>query len=184
MIVNDNDAVARLNSPLNLINRLKTISSSSPRKDAMSLFGINRRRDSSREDTLPTASIPKKPAQFFNPFQESAKSQASHQNNESQSEIPVLDEILENHESQIKLGLAHDSALKLLNASIDALATKLDDVKADKLSSVISAASKTVESIRRERVESAKNGKDREVHYHFYTPIQKKIDQYEVIDVS
>ena len=49
---------------------------------------------------------------------------------------------------------------------------------------MISAASKTVESIRRERNENAKQGKDREVHYHFYTPEQKKVSDYEVIDVT
>ncbi len=96
----------------------------------------------------------------------------------------TLDHLLENHESQIKLGLAHDKALDLLNRSVDALSAKLDDVKADKLPSVISAASKTVESIRKERNEASKSGKDREVHYHFYTPEQKSVSQYEIIDVA
>jgi hypothetical protein len=181
MILNDKDATARLSSPMNLINRLKE---SSSRKSAMSLFGIGRKNESN----ISTTSVPivaevqsglvsneelvSKAA--FNPFQ---KPSETHQQ-------PILDNILENNESQIKLGLAHDSALSLLNNSIAQLAAKLDDVRADRLPSVIAAASKTVESIRKERAENSKTNKDREVHYHFYTPEQRKLDTYEVIDVA
>ena len=100
------------------------------------------------------------------------------------SATPLLDEILTDSDSQIKLGLAHDKALDLLTRSVDALASKLDDVKADKLPSTILAASKVVDAIRRERSESVKNNRDRDVHYHFYTPQQKKIADFEVIDVG
>ena len=96
----------------------------------------------------------------------------------------MLDEILTDSDSQIKLGLAHDKALDLLTRSVDALASKPDDVKADKLPSTILAASKVVDAIRRERSESVKNNRDRDVHYHFYTPQQKKIADFEVIDVG
>ncbi|MBI3334559.1 hypothetical protein HYZ97_03670 [Candidatus Pacearchaeota archaeon] len=96
---------------------------------------------------------------------------------------PQIDDILNGSESQIKLSLAHDNALELLNRSVDILSEKLDDVRADRLPSVISAASKVVESIRKERNEVVKNS-DREVHYHFYTPQQRKVEDYEVIDVT
>ena len=185
MIIKDKDAAARLNSPMNLVNRLKNLSSS--RKDAMGLFGVNRHkteippiRESGRKE-LETIEL-------FNPFQPKESSQVPATvppiSNLPEQSTTSLDNILENHESQIKLGLAHDNALSLLNNSIKQLAEKLDDVRADRLPSVIAAASRTVESIRKERNEQLKNNKDTEVHYHFYTPEQRKIETYEVIDVA
>jgi hypothetical protein len=169
MIINDKDALKRLESPMNLINKLK--SQSSNKKNAMSLF-------------IPTQSS--KPVEpLFNPFQkapESLRIQESQVIPEAVS--PKVDEILENSDAKIKLGLAHDKALDLLTRSVDMLAGKLEDVKADKLPAVVGAASKVVESIRRERNEAAKNNKDREVHYHFYTPQQQKVSDFEVIDVG
>lgn len=92
--------------------------------------------------------------------------------------------LLDNSDTQIKLGLAHDNALKLLNESVETLTLKLPNVRADKLPAVITAASKVVESIRKERNEVNKNSKDRDVHFHFYTPTQKKISDYDVIEVE
>ena len=183
MIVNNNDAVARLASPMNLINRLRRANGNkSERSSAMSLFCGNGDKKPAEIQTIG----------LVNPFlsvrvKESVKIEALQTSPKTSPEIlqsETLDNILENHESQIKLGLAHDEALKLLNNSIALLSTKLDDVKADRLPSVISAASKTVESIRRERNEVSKNGKDKEVHYHFYTPQQKTLSDYEIIDVT
>jgi hypothetical protein len=155
MIINNDEAAKRLNSPLNLINRLRETKSNAKAKAAMAIF------------------IP--------PKAEAAKLRIEPKLND---ETPILDSILENSEAQINLGLAHDSALKLLTNSISSLATKLDDVKPDKLPAAIMAASKVVESIRRERNEALKNNKDREVHYHFYTPEQKVLTDYEVIEVQ
>jgi hypothetical protein len=174
---------------MNLINRLR--GNGDKKNNAMVLFGIGLRPEIKKEIN-------------FNPFSATQKiitqGIEQPQNIEQPQKIespqplalipsptpsPALADILENHESQIKLGLAHDKALDLLNNAVAALALKLEDVKADKLPSVISAASKTVESIRRERNEAAKNGsKDREVHYHFYTPIQKPVSDYNVIEIT
>ena len=201
MIIKDEEALKRLNSPLNLINKLRSSSGNNGnngRKSAMSLFGIGRKK---LEEVMPSVSVqvgttektggphPVKNTQSFNPFQ-AATSQlnpitAIAVAAEKPQQASSLSNILENHESQIKLGLAHDNALELLNNSVEMLSRKLEDVKADKLPSVISAASKTVESIRRERNEAAKNEKDREVHYHFYTPSQHKMEDYgEIIEVT
>jgi len=189
MIVNNSDAVARLNSPINLMNKLKSLSNSSSRTSAMSLFGIGKTPAAPKIEEKLVEEVKVE----FNPFcsanlKEESQSSLLPQLTSSLPSIipssPVLDDILGDHDTQISLGLAHDGALKLLNASVTLLAAKLDDVKADKLPAVISAASKTVESIRRERNENAKQGKDREVHYHFYTPEQKKVSDYEVIDVT
>jgi len=162
MIVNDKQAAARLASPMNLINKLRSTTSSKPRNAAMSLFI--------------RPSVPEIKKDSFNPFEKQPPSALIPQT--SEPEPTKLDDILSNNEAQISLGLAHDKALKLLNNSVDMLSTKLDDIKTDKLPQVIAAASKVVESIRKERNES------KEVHYHFYTPEQKKVSDYEVIDVS
>jgi hypothetical protein len=179
MIVTNDSAITRLKSPMNLMNRLHSLSSK--KNDAMSLFGINKSQaqTSKTNEPLPPAKIE------FNPFSEkkteTLTAPSVHPKETSQ---PILDNILEDNDTQIKLGLAHDNALKLLNDSVTLLATKLDDIKADKLPSVVSAASKVVEGIRKERSESAKLGKDKEVHYHFYTPQQRKVSDYEIIEVG
>lgn len=157
MIVNDKDALARINSPINLINRMKSLSSNPARKSAMSLF------------IKPSIA---------------AEESKQEENKPDSSSGVSLDDISSDHDSKIELALAHDSALKLLNASVSALSAKLDDVRADKLPSVIAAASKTVESIRRERNEQSKTNKDREVHYHFYTPKQKELSDYIVVEAQ
>jgi len=163
MIIKDDSAVARLNSPLNLINQLKNLSNDRKKKDAMSLFGINR----SPAAAAQISGLKPRPIEQV-----------------IEKEEAKLDDILQDSEAKINLGLAHDSALKLLNASLTLLSDKLPEVSASKLPSVIAAASKTVESIRKERNEAAKNNKDQEVHYHFYTPQQNKLENYEVIDVQ
>lgn len=175
MIINDIDAAKRLSSPMNLINKLKSLNGNGKKNNAMSLFGIGKKEEKVIKSIT-----------SFNPFEEIKKESTplDRQPVNTNEELAKLDNIIENHESHIKLGLAHDRALDLLNRSVDMLSTKLDEVNASKLPAVISAASKTVESIRRERSEAAKNNKDREVHYHFYTPEQKKLSEYEVIDVA
>jgi hypothetical protein len=157
MIINNDEASKRLNSPLNLINKLRETKANAKAKAAMAIF------------------IP--------PKAEAAKLRIEPKLSD-ESDAPLLDQILENNEAQISLGLAHDTALKLLTSSISSLSAKLDDVKPDKLPAAIMAASKVVESIRRERNEALKNNKDREVHYHFYTPEQKTLTDYEVIEVQ
>jgi len=182
MIVNNKDAAARLASPMNLMNRLKDVTKSNERKSAMSLFI---KPASPKKEEVKFIEIKKS----FNPFQAKEESlvptfqtpQAPYLPESSES----IDNIMEDHEAKIQLGLAHDKAVKLLNDSVAMLATKLDDIKADRLPQVISAASKTIESIRSERNEVNKNNKsDREVHYHFYTPNQRKLDDFEVIEVT
>jgi hypothetical protein len=167
MIINNDEASKRLNSPLNLINRLRESKTNAKAKAAMAIF-------IPPKGVMPSDTGSKQ--SVYKP--EIAGVQHPAENTET------LDQILENHEAQINLGLAHDSALKLLTNSISSLATKLDDVKPDKLPAAIMAASKVVESIRRERAEASKNNKDREVHYHFYTPEQKQLTDYEVIEVQ
>jgi len=188
MLINDKTAVARLASPMNLMNRLSSLKTNG-RQSAMSLFipsvsqikGVDIKVSKKIEEDKELKII-------FNPFDIKKES------TQVPSTLPTivtpvtqevqLDNLIENHDAQVKLGLAHDKALEILNSAMSMLENKLDDVRADKLPAVITAAGKVVESIRKERSENSKNNKDREVHYHFYTPQQKKISDYEIIDVA
>lgn len=196
MLVNNDAALARLDSPSNLINRLRS-SSNSPRKDAMNLFGMNRKsmaaikkideevNEPIREEVK--AEVKKeevKEVKTFNPFAHKTSQLDSRSPTQNINIIPQVEQIVQDSESKLKLALAHDSALALLNDSVALLKLKLEDVKADKLPGVITAASKVVEGIRRERSEASKLNKDQEVHYHFYTPQQRKITDFQVIDVQ
>jgi hypothetical protein len=177
MLISNEKANEKLNNPNNLMNKLRegNNNSNGNKNNSMSLFGIGIRP--SIQSSVPSTSpiippIPRPPINTIQPKRE-----------ENESQIPSTEELLPESSAQIKLGLAHDAALGLLSDSVATLKTKLDSVKADKLPSVITAASKVVESIRRERIELNKKNNGNEVHFHFYTPEQKKLDDFEVIDV-
>lgn len=177
MFVSDKDAEKRLNSPLNLINALRA-SNGNSRKNAMSLFirpaasQIERAESEEFKPEIKLVSNDK----IVNPF-------------EKHEEIlipstPKTDEIVKTADAELKLGLAHNEAIDVLSRSVKMLGDKLDDIPASKLPAVITATSKVVEGIRKERLEREKTGANRDVHYHFYTPQQKSITDYQVIDVS
>jgi hypothetical protein len=154
MLISDQAAKEKLNSPLNLFNRLAELSQSTPRH--------NQRQNNQNGLSLfvpPSAVQP------------------------SPDEVPSLDGLLDNAETKIKLGLAHDKAVDLIHSAVSALHDKIDDIKADKLPSVITSASKMIEGIRRERLEANKAKAGRDVHLHFYTPVQRQMETYQVIDV-
>jgi hypothetical protein len=184
MLLDDKAVIARLNSPLNLINKIASGDLGFKRKGAMQLF------------TGPDKSD--KPT--FNPFKKNPSSSSSlvqpvaskdteaskdmeHAEASNESDSIRLEDVIENADSQIQLAHAHDSALKLINNSIRELSTKLPDIKADRLPAVMLAAGKIVESIRKERAEVLKRGINNDVHFHFYTPQQKELSEYEIIDV-
>ena len=191
MIISSKDAAARINSPDNLINKIR--SNGRNNNSAMNIFTRKEiSKDSqavqqSVQDHIPVnipVDIPAEvPEQAIQPWVNPFKTESTIPVERSETE-PTLDDLLEDSETNIKLATAHNNAVTLLHNSIDMLSTKLDNVKADKLPSVIAAASKTIESIRRERNEAAKNSKGKDVHYHFYTPVQKKLTDYEVIEVE
>jgi hypothetical protein len=172
MIISDEEVERRINSPFNLINKLRH--STQDRKSAMELF--TKRHQPSAASVVSSESLPQAPIP--------SKVITEIPEVETAEPITTLDAIIQNHETQIKLGLAHDNAINLLNNSVNILAAKLDDVKASQLPSVINTASAVIERIRRERNEVRRTEKDKEVHYHFYTPSQKKVEDYEVIDVT
>lgn len=186
MLVSDKDALERLNSPSNLMNRLKSITGN--RSKAMNLFGIGRTETAKTNET--------KPAGFTNPFQANPEQNTSlvpHTNPshnpantdaaESESE-PKVDDLVGNADVQIQLAHAHDKSLATLVSAVDMLKLKLDDIKPDKLPAVITATSKVVDQIQRQRIDASKSREDRQVHFHFYTPTQKKMEDYQVIEVG
>src|SRR5260221_3022016 len=144
MLISDKGAIARLDSPMNLMNKLRQ--TSNPRKSAMSLFirpSVEKIEDKEIEDIKIS----------FNPFQKLSIEPLP--TPEIQTPPTKLDDILKNNESQIKLGLAHERSLNLLSRSVHILASKLDDVRDDKRASVITVASELAESLRKERSEGA-----------------------------
>ena len=190
MILKDNDIITRLNSPANLINRLSAdLAPNNKRASAMGLFGVaSRGKEQVIERSKPIISTPdikqsESLTTFQNPFLPSSPI-LSPQDSLPETKEPTIDQLLTNSEAQIKLAAAHDSALSVLSSAINELKAKLPDMKADKLPAAITATSKVVESIRKERAEAAKNTGGRSVHYHFYTPEQKKISDYNIIEVS
>lgn len=199
MIISNDNAESRLNNPMNLINKLNELRSNKQRQNpAMSLFGVRRFADSKQEELrieekqednkqpkekqqVAVAMVP-----FINPFQktnDTATATDTIQITTPSTQAPQVDDLIENSDNKIKLASAHNDALDLLNSAVKEMKLKLSDVNASKLPGVITAASKVVESIRKERVEIMKTGKDKEVHYHFYTPETRKIEHYETIDV-
>jgi hypothetical protein len=182
MILSEKKAIDRLSSPMNLMNRLNSLSNKNPRNSAMSLFI----RPAAPTESKPIEQ-PKEAAQtIFNPFanKPSPPSPPVETQTEAISPQPQIENLVHNAEAQVGLALAHDTALKTLNKALANLDTKIDSVDATKLPSVITATSKVIESIRKERAEATKNNKEKEVHYHFYTPEQRRITDYDIIDVN
>lgn len=160
MLVSNESALKRLNSPDNLMVRLKALSN---KKAELSLFIGNSKQNNHNTEEAVTA---------------------DEEDETDKSAKPTIDKLIDNADAQIKLATAHDKGLKLLNTAIEHLSAKLDDVKAEKLPGVITAASKVVSEIRRERNEANKNGNGQQVHHHFYLPEQKKLEDYDIIDVA
>lgn len=181
MLISDDDALKRLNSSMNLcFSGIPGKTQGKSKDNAMNLFV---KRTVTQDEVKTTAVTYPIPA----PQIETEKKNFFGENvliPAQPEESAKLEHILNNSEAQIKLGLAHDSALNILTNSMHILSGKLDDVKAEKLPAVITAAAKVVEGIRKERNEANRKGNDKEVHYHFYTPNQKKVTDYAVIDVT
>jgi len=178
MLIDEKEVEKRLNNPLNLLNRMRE-GLTSPKKDAMSLFVPNGSREKERVEVSFSREIPKEipnlpqvvPSKVTSPLP-------------SDSSFSSLD--VNDADAKIKLALAHDSALDLLTGSISYLKKKVDkeEIKVSSIPSIISSASRVITDIRKERLERDKNKGNENIHYHFYCPTQRKIGDYEVIDVE
>lgn len=183
MLINNEEVERRLSNPSNLMNRLRSGSLGSGKKNsAMSLFvpsGIKKEQERVEVSFVRSESKPT----FENPFkkvpqEETAASETSTSFSASDI-IPDLD-------SQVSLARAHDSAIELLQVSITKLKDKVEgnEIKVSSIPSVINSAGKIIEIVRKEKLEREKNNKDINVHHHFYCPEQKSIETYEVIEVT
>lgn len=176
------------------MNQLRSIT---PKKNGMSLFGMGankgvndisqEQKNNGNEFTPPAV-----PA-LENPFSRALaneRAEAIEPESETKAlvpsvlaaEEPKIDTLIDNAGQQIKLAAAHDSALEVLSLALDKAKSEMDNIKADKLPSVITAASKVVEGIRKERNEAAKVNSNKQVHLHFYTPNQRKMEDYQTIE--
>ena len=210
MLVSNDSALRRLSSSENLINKMK--SGFKKNSHSMQLFGMNRNSNQNNNNQNSSSAENKPVSTFafsFNkPRQEPEETQKeSHQTDsnmadsastaiatlEKTSEIsetnkilsdkpPLLDDILQNADSQIKLGSVHNQALEVLESAIREIKIRIPEMKADKLPSIITATSKVITDIRRERNESNKNGRQA-VNIILYAPEQKSLSDYEVIEV-
>lgn len=193
MLINDEEMNKRLNNPLNLLNRMKS-GLSSNKQAAMNLFVPSSEKKEKKEESTPASVVvqtekDRVEVAFVNPFpkvQETHLVPSSKVTTPLPVDSPSSDEILDDGDAKIKLALAHDSALDLLTDSISSLKKRVNDgeIKASSLPSVIKSASSVISDIRKERLEREKGNRDIEVHHHFYCPEQKKITEYEVIDVA
>lgn len=158
MLVPEKEALSRLNSPDNLLNRMRSLGN----KPAI----------------IPTIPLVRQQEAIHVRVSEPDKDEDGNNVN------PTIDDLVHDADKQIHLSTAHDNALKVLNGAIRELAIRIPEIKADKLPAVITATSKVVESIRRERSDLEKNRKNNSVHFHFYTPAQRQLSDYEVIEVG
>jgi len=163
MLIDNSEAEKRLNNPLNLMNRLR-VGISPPKRQALALFtGGADRQETKVEVVIPESKVttPLPSVEF-----------------DSGS--------VNDSDAKIKLAVAHDSALDLLTSSIGVLRKKLgnDEIRVSAIPGIITSASKVISDIRKERLERDKVKGDQNVHYHFYCPNQRKIDEYEVIEVE
>jgi hypothetical protein len=178
MLINNDEAEKRLSNPMNLMNRMNSLSGAERKKNAMSLFVPSFSKEEQKKDLVSDSK--QEPAEF-NPFTKPAVIIPEIVNDEAS---PSSEDLIDDVDTKIALQTAHDTSIKLLNDAVSMLALKLDNVKADKLPSVIASASKVVESIRKERTERNKDGKDKTTHLHFYCPEPRKIESYEIVEVA
>lgn len=179
MLINDKEADKRLGSSQNLINKIKSVSPG--KSKAMQLFGIGRQTITSPFSS-PSSSYIEKKADLIQPVPPAATSTFTKQVTAEESEQSPLDDFVKNADDKIKMELIRSAATDALLTSVKQLAIQLPAMESpDKLANVASKMSRIINEL-----ESKDNrNKDGEtVHYHFYMPEQRKIEQYEVIEVS
>lgn len=183
MLINNDEMEKRLNNPLNLLNRVKsgTLGSGAVKKEALSLF------TKGKSVAVPVTETERVEVSF-------ARSNSSTPSNlparketiPLPADSPSVSVLIDDADAKIKLSQAHDNALELLTSSINSLKKKVEEgeVKASSIPSIITSASRVITDIRKERLEREKANEGQNVHYHFYCPEQKKISEFEIIDVA
>lgn len=211
MILTDEQASLRLNNPFNLINKIGV---SSRQSTAMSLFGMNKSNEVKEvKDKITDALKGSQFHVVFQKESEPAKitedkvettSEASDKSlvkrfndllkkdekeieelKDNQNNNPTLDDLITNSSAQVRLVTAHNNALDVVNTALLRLQQEVPNMKGDKIPAVIAAASKVVETIRKEKIDLHRNNKNPEnIHFHYYSPKQKSMSDYQVIEVE
>lgn len=170
MLVNDNEALERINSKDNLLNRLKSVTTNNAAaKKGLDIFTNRNSNDNFK---------PKRDDKDY------SAANAGELPATNAPLVPSIDHLIDKPENQIKLAAAHNAALDVMNQAMSHLSEKMDDIRAANLPSVITAASKVVESIRKERAANQANRGNNSVNFHFYTPEQRRMSDYQVIEVG
>lgn len=171
MLISDEEVSKRLNSSSNLMNRLR--SESSPRTKAMQLFGMGIVKDDVKNN------IPS-PQKFVSPFLKPEIPVS-----EKKEELPKTDSKeakSEGLDTGEKLGLIADAALETMMTAIKNVKENLGDLSnPQKLADVAAKMGKIVTDIKNSKKED--EDKSKHVHIHFYTPEQKKMEEFNAIDV-
>ena len=188
MLISQSEAERRINNPLNLLTKLR--SGLKPKaRSAMDLFVRPASEEQDKQNELKSQVVVQEVCQVttqvevptFNPFPDSATEQT-----EISINSPSVSELMgDDIDADIELAKTHNKALKLMSTAMDTLGANIDHIKKDKLPTVISSLGRVVTDIRKERSEREKNQRQGEnVHYHFYCPTQRKVDEYKVIEVA
>lgn len=157
MLVNTESAEKRLSSSSNLMNKLREGTTLSKNK-SMQLFGVGQ----------------KKEERFVNPFAPKPI--------EVLTTAPTIDDLIDDVDSRLNLDKAHKKALHVMNRAIQRVSDQIEELDSPtKLADVAAKMGKIVTDIRNEKKNSV--DKERTVHYHIYTPEQKKITDFEEITV-
>ena len=143
MILTEEEVNIRLESPGNLINRMRAISNNS---NAMSLFGVSKTSQS-----------------------------------ESRILPPSVEQLIDNAEGKIKLGVVQNSALEVLNQSLNELKLRLPEV--DKVKD-FSTIAKDMNAIITQVNESSRINNTEANQVIIYKPIINVESNYEVIHLS
>lgn len=132
MLLTDDEIQDRLESPLNLMNRLKEISG---KKEKVSYLPEKEKKPVKEDDDdFNNQSLA--PVSDSLPFQP-----------------PSIEELIDNFENRIRAGQIVNSALEVMQTTVDQLRVRVldDDVKPEKLSRIAGDMSKVIDSFRGEK---------------------------------
>lgn len=180
MLINEDDFQRRINNPMNLLNK-----KGDRKHGALSIF------------IKPSEVVEEKKFTPAFPLLKEDKVETEAVNKESleniQEAMAVVerkereirtDDILKDADANIRLAAVHSKALDIMHTAMHQLEEKMPEMKADKIPMIVSTLGKVITDIRKEQAERNKNQANENVHFHFYCPEPKKLDQYEVIEVQ
>lgn len=180
MIISNEAANERLNNPMNLFNRV-TSNQPNSAKRAMSLF-VRPSEPVLQPVQSQTEILPPKP--FTNPFKPKEVEVIVKEEAAEDVDPVSLSDIVDSSDQKIKLELAHDEALATLVSAVQNLKSRIvSEENPSKLAAIAAQMGKVVDQIRNTKANAAKANEAKSTHYHFYTPEQKKLSDYQVIDV-